>query len=835
MRTLTTAGLCALICLLAFVARAQQPDEEKGEHQVFSELYQVHEPEILDLPIGPGYEILRLQRPAGSAGLTREVFGYLPYWFRDRWNLLDYRLISTIAYFNAVADSDGTIGSTNGCPRYPGDPSAYASVINMINAAHVNGVRVVLCITNFDANSIQTLVSTPGYRNTLIQQAIALVQAGGGDGININFEGLLAASRDPLTQFMKELADSFHVRIPGSQVSCAPTDYDTRSGDWDIAAIDPWIDLFFFQGYGYGWGGSSSARPVGLLPNTSFWGSLNITTLINFVLARIPPAKVVLGVPHYGRRWPTVSGEPKAATTGAGVAFYYPDALRYIDSYGRLWDDLALNPWYRYQTGAQWFQGWYDDPESMSHKYQFVLDRNLAGVGMWALGMDSTYHDIWDVLAQYFADSTAVIPPRQPVLSLVKDTSDATVGRAVVRWTTSFEPSLGGFRLYVGIDPSIPPSMLLFNESQLGPSARSALVTGLSRDTTYYFRIVAIDTKGDTASIPSDTYGVRIGSGPRYLVVDGFSRMTGSYALPNHSFTTSYTEPLAALGRHFDSADNDALIAGSVSPSEYAGLIWFVGDNSVADRTLNPAEQQILAGYLESGGRVFLTGSEIGYDIGRSGSANANLPWYADYLRAVFQGDKATGLFYAGSMGSIFDGLSGQFGQTYSEDYPDYIVPTAGSVRCLDYSSSQCAAVQYAGPFGTSAQEGRLVYLGFTFETIASLAQRQSLLERTVTFFEGSLHAGPLGEIPLEYHLSQNYPNPFNPRTTIEFSIPRSEHVRLAVYDLLGREIELLADEPMSAGVHRLQFDAGALPSGSYYYTLQTPAYSTTRRMVLVK
>ena len=835
MRPWTNACLCVLTSLFALAAKAQQPAETRGEHQTFSEFYLTHEAEILELPIGPGYEILPLEARAGSAGLTHEVFGYFPYWFRDRWNLLDYQLVSTIAYFSAVANADGTIGSTNGWPLYPGDPSANASVINMINTAHANGVRVVLCITNFDANSIQTLVSTPAYRNTFIQQTIALVQAGGGEGININFEGLLAASRDPLTQFMRELADSFHVRIPGSQVSCAPTDYDTRSGDWDIAAINPWVDLFFFQGYGYGWSGSSTTRPVGLLPNTSFWGSLNITTLIDFVLARIPPTKVVLGVPHYGRRWPTVSGEPKAATTADGVAFYYPDALGAIASYGRQWDALALNPWYRYQTGAQWYQGWYDDPESMSHKYQFVLDRNLAGVGMWALGMDGSNHDIWDVLAQYFGDSTVVIPPRQPVLSVVKDTSDASAGRAIVRWTTSFEPSLGGFRLYVGIDPSSPPSSLLYDETQLGPSARSALVSGLSKGTTYYFRMVAVDSKGDTVSAPSDTYAVRPGTGTRYLIVDGFSRMTGSYPFPNHSFTTSYAEPLSALGRHFDCADNDALIAGSVSAADYAGLIWFVGDNSVSDRTLRPAEQQILASYLETGGRVFLSGSEIGYDIGRSGSVNENIAWYASYLRAVYGGDKATGLSYAGSPGSIFEGLSGQFGQTYPEDYPDYITPTGGSARCLDYSSSQYASVQYAGPFESSAQEGRLVYLGFTFETIASLAQRQSLLDRTLTFFEGSLNAESPGQTPPEYRLSQNFPNPFNPSTTIEFAMARAEHVRLAVYDLLGRELALLADEPMSSGTHRVQFDAEALPSGTYYYRLETSGFSQTRRMALVR
>ena len=318
----------------------------------------------------------------------------------------------------------------------------------MINAAHANGTKVVLCFTNFTASEIDAIIGTPAYRTTFIRQALAIVKAGNGDGININFEGINSASRASLTQFMNALADSFHTSIPGSQVSCAPTDFDTRAGDWELAALNAKVDLFFFQGYGYRWSGTSRATPVGLLPNTAFWGSLNITTFIDYVLARIPATKVVLGVPHFGYRWPTVTGDPRATTTGTGVVIYYPDALGFIGSYGRLWDQSALNPWFRYQVGSQWYEGWYDDPESMSHKYQFVLDRNLMGVGMWALGMDAGNKDIWNVLAAYMTDSGYVPrPPSPPVLAVVKDSSTLDESRIVVRWRFSGVPAAGGFRL----------------------------------------------------------------------------------------------------------------------------------------------------------------------------------------------------------------------------------------------------------------------------------------------------------------------------------------------------------------------------------------------------
>ena len=350
-------------------ASAPAQPEEPSVHRWFEEQH----PEEQQPQAGAGYTIRPLVRSLKKPALKREVFGYLPYWFASRWNLLDYELVSTIAYFSAEVNTDGSIGSTRGWPRYAGDPAASANVIAMINAAHAAGVRVVLCLTNFDSGSLALLLASPTYRTTLIQQSLALVQAGGADGINVNFEGIPSTSRDHLTLFMQALADSFHTRMPGSQVSCAPTDFDTRAGDWDLPSLNASVDLFFFQGYGYHYGGSSRTGPVGLLPNTAYWGSLNITTLVNYVLARIGPEKVLLGVPHYGYRWPAVSGEPKASTLGSGVAFYYPDAVSYAASYGRQWDATGLNPGYRYQADGTWYR------DATAENLERILEEHILG------------------------------------------------------------------------------------------------------------------------------------------------------------------------------------------------------------------------------------------------------------------------------------------------------------------------------------------------------------------------------------------------------------------------------------------------------------------------
>lgn len=91
-------------------------------------------------------------------------------------------------------------------------------------------------------------------------------------------------------------------------------------------------------------------------------------------------------------------------------------------------------------------------------------------------------------------------------------------------------------------------------------------------------------------------------------------------------------------------------------------------------------------------------------------------------------------------------------------------------------------------------------------------------------------------EIPDKFSLKQNYPNPFNPSTTIEFSLQHSGKVSLKVFDLSGREIAtLMKNQFISAGAHKVQFEAKNLPSGVYMYVLSAPTFRETRKMILMK
>lgn len=92
--------------------------------------------------------------------------------------------------------------------------------------------------------------------------------------------------------------------------------------------------------------------------------------------------------------------------------------------------------------------------------------------------------------------------------------------------------------------------------------------------------------------------------------------------------------------------------------------------------------------------------------------------------------------------------------------------------------------------------------------------------------------------IPDEFHLSQNYPNPFNPTTTIRFTLTKTEHINLKVFNTLGEQVAVLMDEELNAGNHETVFNSSnykGLSSGVYYYRLSTEKYSRAHKMLLMK
>lgn len=92
-----------------------------------------------------------------------------------------------------------------------------------------------------------------------------------------------------------------------------------------------------------------------------------------------------------------------------------------------------------------------------------------------------------------------------------------------------------------------------------------------------------------------------------------------------------------------------------------------------------------------------------------------------------------------------------------------------------------------------------------------------------------------LEQYPKNFRLSQNFPNPFNPSTFIKFDIQKTSHVKLVVYDILGKELTALVNEKLSAGSYEINWDGSAYPSGMYIYKLITDDNVDAKKMVLIK
>lgn len=86
-----------------------------------------------------------------------------------------------------------------------------------------------------------------------------------------------------------------------------------------------------------------------------------------------------------------------------------------------------------------------------------------------------------------------------------------------------------------------------------------------------------------------------------------------------------------------------------------------------------------------------------------------------------------------------------------------------------------------------------------------------------------------------EFNLAQNYPNPFNPTTTIEYGIKAKSNVKITVLNSIGEEVALLVNEEKEEGIHQVQFNAVNLPSGVYFYRIQTGSFVDTKKMMLLK
>ncbi len=293
-----------------------------------------------------------------------------------------------------------------------------------------------------------------------------------------------------------------------------------------------------------------------------------------------------------------------------------------------------------------------------------------------------------------------------------------------------------------------------------GGAATSYTFTGLDpSEGAYYFKVVPVNAGG--AAPDSEVVAAMPNAGSKgVLIVNGFDRLTrqqnpvqagAERVRPRQSNSFDYTVQVAAAieaaspGLVVDSTSNEALLSGAIDLSDYQAVIWISGEESTDDETFSTAEQTLVASYLAGGGKLLVSGSEIGWDLDRSsGPTASDRTFYNSSLRADYVSDDAGTYNVQGAVGSIFAGLSFSFddgSQFYDVNFPDRINPLNGSTTALSYvgGSGGGAGIQYDG--GAT----KVVNLAFPFETITSAANRAAVMDRVLDFF-GVVSQPPTGD-----------------------------------------------------------------------------------------
>ena len=327
---------------------------------------------------------------------------------------------------------------------------------------------------------------------------------------------------------------------------------------------------------------------------------------------------------------------------------------------------------------------------------------------------------------------------------------------AVISWSAPpFGGSLGGmatgYYVYKSADG------LAWDNGVDAGNVLTYTYEGLESGATHYFRVAAYNAGGE--SFPSETVGIRLtldGSRPEVLIVSGFRRYdkdisptyTDSFngtsyrvwpwLINSFNYAPVHGKAVADAGFYFETAACERVADSSVKLADYLAVIWILGQESTADETFSAAEQAIVATYLFGGGRIFVSGSDLGQDLELWASATAQ---DKNFLNNVLQAKAAnnnassTRIVNCAAAGIFFGLPQLNFSADYDNGYYNTLSPDsftgvgAGALIAMTYADTgQGACIQYHD----SAK--RTIVMGFPFEMIRGETARADVMDRILKF-----------------------------------------------------------------------------------------------------
>ena len=331
--------------------------------------------------------------------------GYHAYWAEDAWKDHPLDALDELFFFEVEVAADGHVLDTHGWP------DGWRA---LVDRAVEEGVQVVPTVSMHDARAFEALFSDARRTERLVETLLDLIVSSPEiSGLHLDmevFQPVPLDVRDGYTAFVARLAEAMRSRHPRLSLSVFVLAFDDDDA-YNERALGQIADFVVVQGYDYHSRGSANAGPVAAVAG---WGRLNWETVLRrFDELGVPRDKMVMGVPLYGYEWPVHSSEPGAKTRGPGVIVpltapegvrpELPRALSRAQEHGTHRDAVSGSPYYVYRTDEGWWQGWYEDEESLRRKYAFVQENGLGGIALFPLAYGT--EALWEQIRRTFARS----------------------------------------------------------------------------------------------------------------------------------------------------------------------------------------------------------------------------------------------------------------------------------------------------------------------------------------------------------------------------------------------------------------------------------------------
>lgn len=254
----------------------------------------------------------------------------------------------------------------------------------MIELARLSGVAPILTLTPFDENGafsnylITRVINNPAAKDNLIAQLVSAVNEKGFEGVDIDFEYILAEDRIPFAEFVGEVRTAINNLGYPVSVALAPKTSNDQPGllyeGKDYALLGEAADYVLLMTYEWGY---TYGPPMAVAPLNK------VRQVVQYALTKIPSYKIHLGIPNYGYDWtlPFVRGTSKALTIGHIEAVQI--AIR--NNAEIEFDPVALSPHFNYTSDGVEHEVWFEDVRSLYYKFSLITEFGLRGMSYWQI------------------------------------------------------------------------------------------------------------------------------------------------------------------------------------------------------------------------------------------------------------------------------------------------------------------------------------------------------------------------------------------------------------------------------------------------------------------